>query len=149
MENKNYAGFWTRFAAMTIDGVIIIFFTTFLRWLIQDSLNLHPYEYSYDDELNLRIISYALWSLNLIIIQWCYFAGMESSPLQATIGKLATGIYVTNLKGERISFAQASGRHFGKIISGIILNIGYILAAFTEKKQALHDMMSNSLVLKK
>jgi uncharacterized RDD family membrane protein YckC len=85
----------------------------------------------------------------MFIMQWCYFAGMESSPLRATVGKLAVGVYVTDMEGKRISFAKATGRYFGKIISGLILCIGYILAGTTEKKQALHDSMANCLVMSK
>jgi uncharacterized RDD family membrane protein YckC len=74
---------------------------------------------------------------------------MESSPFQATIGKVAVGIYVADLQGQRISFGRATGRFFGKILSGAILLIGYLMAGFTEKKQALHDTMAGCLVLVK
>ncbi len=74
---------------------------------------------------------------------------MESSSQQATLGKIALGIMVTDLSGNRISFARASGRHFTKILSGIILYIGFIMAGFTEKKQALHDIIADCLVVKK
>jgi uncharacterized RDD family membrane protein YckC len=83
-----------------------------------------------------------------IVVTWAYFSGMESSPLQATIGKLAVGLlYVSDLQGQRISLARATARFFGKFLSGAILSIGYLLAGFTEKKQALHDELSDCLVL--
>ena len=85
----------------------------------------------------------------VLIITWCYYSGMESSPLQATLGKLLVGIYVTDLEENLITFGKATGRFFGKIISSLILTIGYWLAGFTEKKQALHDMLAGCLVLKK
>jgi len=78
-----------------------------------------------------------------------YYALMESSEKQATVGKLAMGIKVTDMQGNRLSFGQATGRHFAKIISGLTLLIGYIMAGFTEKKQALHDIIVNCLVVKK
>ena len=78
-----------------------------------------------------------------------YFAFMESSARQATLGKQALGIIVTDLNGNRIYFGKATARYFGKFISGLILGIGYIMAGFTEKKQALHDMMARCLVVKK
>ena len=81
-------------------------------------------------------------------INWLYYALMESSKYQATLGKMAVGARVTDLEGNRISFARATGRYFAKIISGMILMIGYIMAGFTEKKQALHDMIANTLVIK-
>jgi uncharacterized RDD family membrane protein YckC len=73
---------------------------------------------------------------------------MWSSRRQATLGKMALGLRVTDLYGRRISFARASGRHFAKIISGMILLIGYIMAAFTHRHQALHDMIAGTLVEK-
>jgi uncharacterized RDD family membrane protein YckC len=72
----------------------------------------------------------------------------ESSSAQATIGKRIMGLRVMDLEGQRIGFAQASGRFFGKIISGLILDIGFIMAGFTERKQALHDMIAGTLVVK-
>jgi uncharacterized RDD family membrane protein YckC len=74
---------------------------------------------------------------------------MESSVKQATLGKLAIGIIVTDLQGSRITFGRATGRYFGKILSSLILSIGYIMAGFTEKKQALHDMIAGCLVVMK
>ena len=74
---------------------------------------------------------------------------MESSKLQGTVGKIALGIEVTDLDGNQISFGKANGRYFCKIISTIILMIGYIMVAFTEKKQGLHDMMAGCLVVNK
>ena len=83
-----------------------------------------------------------------ILCGWLYFALMESSANQATLGKMAIGIKVTDMSGRRIGFGQATGRYFGKILSSMILLIGYIMAAFTEKKQALHDMLAGCLVVK-
>jgi uncharacterized RDD family membrane protein YckC len=75
---------------------------------------------------------------------------MESSQYQGTFGKMALGLIVTDLEGRPLSFARASGRFFGKIITGMIpFGIGYIMAGFTEKKQALHDMIAGCLVLRK
>ena len=82
--------------------------------------------------------------LNIVCI-WLYFALQESSESQATIGKRAMNIYVTDLQGRRISFGQATGRHFSRILSGFFA-IGYIMVAFTEKRQGLHDLIANTLV---
>ena len=132
-EPTNYAGFWIRFGAAFIDGLItgaagvIILFATGGSFENQNPLN----------------------NLINIIIGWLYAAAMESSDRQATLGKIAVGIKVTDMNGERISFGKATGRHFAKIISAIILLIGYIMAAFDAKKQALHDKMAGTLVLNK
>jgi len=80
---------------------------------------------------------------------WLYYALMESSKNQGTLGKMALGLKVTDMEGNRVSFGRATGRYFGKIISGMIMMIGYILAGLTEKKQALHDIMASCLVVKK
>jgi uncharacterized RDD family membrane protein YckC/Tfp pilus assembly major pilin PilA len=82
-----------------------------------------------------------------LIVPWLYFAFMESSSQQATLGKLAVGVMVTDLAGQRIGFGRATGRYWGKFVSALILYIGYIMAAFTARKQALHDVMADTLVV--
>ncbi|GAC1442936.1 MAG: hypothetical protein NVSMB52_00700 [Chloroflexota bacterium] len=119
-----YAGFWKRFIAYLLDSILVAIVTGIL----------------------LRAIP-AL-SFSGILIAWLYFAFMESSEHQATLGKMALGIKVTDLDGSRISFGTASIRYFSKILSALILMIGFIMAAFTAKKQALHDMIANTLVVK-
>ena len=84
-----------------------------------------------------------------IIIPWLYYAFMESGDNQAALGKMALCLKVTDLESQRISFSTATGRYFGKIISALILLIGYFMAGFREKKQALHDIMAGTLVLSK
>jgi len=84
-----------------------------------------------------------------VIVQWLYFAGMESSTRQATFGKAAMSLRVTDGNGQPLTFGHATGRFFAKIVSGMIpLAIGYIMAGFTAKKQALHDMIASTLVLR-
>jgi len=83
-----------------------------------------------------------------MVLQWLYFALMESSKTQGTVGKLVLKIKVTDYEGNRISFARATGRYFGKILSGMIMMIGYIMAGLTERKQALHDMLASCYVMK-
>jgi uncharacterized RDD family membrane protein YckC len=79
--------------------------------------------------------------------RWLYFALMESGPNQATLGKQAMGLKVTDDYGQPITFARATGRFFGGAVSNIILGIGYMMAGFTERKQALHDLMANTCVV--
>jgi uncharacterized RDD family membrane protein YckC len=96
------------------------------------------------------IMTFFLGMFFFVILQWLYFAGMESSARQATFGKSVMSLRVANYEGRRISFGHATGRFFAKIVSGMIpLAIGYIMAAFTEKKQALHDLIAGTLVLRK
>ncbi len=84
-----------------------------------------------------------------LIVNWLYNALMESSATQGTLGKMALGIIVTDMNGDRISFGKATGRFFGKIISSLILCIGFLMCAWTENKQCLHDMMAGCLLYKK
>jgi len=82
-----------------------------------------------------------------LIVGWLYFALQESSARQATLGKLAMGIKVTDGQGRRIGFGRATGRFFGKLLSGLIFAVGFMMAGFTARKQALHDMLANTLVV--
>jgi uncharacterized RDD family membrane protein YckC len=84
-----------------------------------------------------------------LIFTWIYSSVLESSPLQATLGKMAMQIVVTDIDGQRISFLKATERYLCKIISILMLFIGYILAVFTTKKQALHDILCGCLVVLK
>jgi uncharacterized RDD family membrane protein YckC len=91
-----------------------------------------------------------IFAIIAVVLQWLYFAYLESGEKQATWGKQAMGMYVTDMAGQRITFGRASGRFFAKIVSGMVpFLIGYIMAAFTARKQALHDMIVNTLVLKR
>jgi len=82
----------------------------------------------------------------LVFGSWLYEAFMESSSYQATLGKMIFGMKVTDLNGNRISFGRATGRHFAKWLSAMILGIGYIMVGFTERKQGLHDLLAGTLV---
>ena len=84
-----------------------------------------------------------------LTIQTLYFSFMESSKYQASIGKIVLGLKVTDVNGSPLDFTKALVRNLCKILSSMILLIGYLMAAFTEKKQALHDMIAGTLVVKK
>lgn len=147
LDKPNYATFWQRFAGYILDTIIIVFISSSLKWAIADSIR-----WQYDNQMGYeetQNMAYLIWSVYMIVIRWCYFAGMESSPLKATFGKMAVGLYVTDEEGNRITFAKATGRFFGKMLSGLLLMIGYIMAAFTVKKQALHDQLCGCLVISK
>ncbi len=147
-----YAGFWRRCAAVSIDGIILAVAGTNIGGLfgVTDGgywCTVNGFKFIGDINMNMGNIN--MENILSILIAWIYYAAMESSPLQGTLGKKAIGIKVTDLNFERISFARATGRHFGKIISSVILLIGFIMAGFTEKKQALHDKIASCLVVKK
>ena len=83
-----------------------------------------------------------------VVASWLYFSLMESSPRGATVGKMVVGLRVVDEQGQRISFLRATGRFFAKIISALILLIGYLMVAFTDRKRGLHDIMAGTLVVK-
>lgn len=83
-----------------------------------------------------------------IIPSWLYFAFMESGDGQATVGKKALGLMVTDLEGQRIDFGRASGRYFGNFVSIITFFIGYLVMLFNPKGQCLHDMMAGTVVIR-
>lgn len=141
-----YAGFWKRFAAYIIDGLILFIPILIIMLVLGVSLFMTG---NAEDVEEATSIGESIGNLLSIVIGWLYFAIMESSSRQATVGKMALGIKVTDLNGNRISFGRATGRHFAKLISGAILGIGYLMIIWTEKKQGLHDMIASCLVVNK
>jgi uncharacterized RDD family membrane protein YckC len=129
-----YSGFWRRLAASVIDGSIITVVSLLLGLLCTVVLSAQA------SQVILPIVS--------ILIGIAYFAGLESSAKQATIGKMLVGVTVTDLQGNRISFLRALGRYLGKIVSAAIIFIGFLMIAFTSKKQGLHDIMAGTIVVK-
>jgi uncharacterized RDD family membrane protein YckC len=82
-----------------------------------------------------------------LVVPWLYYTTAESSQQQATLGKRLVGLRVVSDAGTRISFARANGRYWAKSLSGLTLGIGYLVCAFTPRKQALHDLMSGCCVV--
>jgi uncharacterized RDD family membrane protein YckC len=155
-----YAGFGIRLVALIIDGIVIGVLQGFVIVPILTVLGLGFAAGGIENGDSIgeaqaigmvgAIIAAAAsaWLLTTAI-GILYFAIMESSKSQATLGKMAVSIKVTDLNGERISFGKGLLRSIGKQISGMVMCIGYLMAAFTEKKQALHDMIASTLVVKK
>lgn len=148
-----YAGFWLRFVAWIIDRVVLGISFSFISVPVMAASGLrnimmdHPPQ-TPADLLGLLGVVYKLVVL-AVVFNWLYYALLESSAWQATLGKKALGLEVTDMNRRRVSFARATGRYFGKIVSAFILMIGFIMAGFTAQKQALHDMMAGCLVLRK
>lgn len=133
-----YADFWIRFVALLIDGLLTSVVVAIA--LLALGLPLVPDITDVEARLKMNLVNVA--------ISWIYHASFESSSYQATPGKQAMGLFVTDTEGYRINFSRASGRYFGKLLSGLLLLLGYILAAFTPRRQALHDLIAGTLVLK-
>lgn len=147
-----YAGFWLRLTACIIDLLILnaatliimvplapVFFGTRPPRPPLSGANIRPAA---------MLFIATIWTL-WIVGTWLYFAFFESSSWQGTPGKRALGLFVTDMQGRRISFVRATGRFFGKFLSSLILLIGYFMVAFTKKKQGLHDMLADCLVLRR
>jgi uncharacterized RDD family membrane protein YckC len=152
-----YAGFWLRLVAHLIDHIVLgVPLTILIVFLILGTglsaalQGLHPGESPEEVVAAIGVGVIFFGVVALIAAVWLYYALFESSTWQATPGKKVLGLFVTDLNGNRISFAHASGRFFAKLISGLIpFGIGYMMAGFTAKKQALHDLIAGCLVLRK
>jgi uncharacterized RDD family membrane protein YckC len=143
-----YAGFWRRVAAYIIDAIC----TGVIGGIVGFPLGLamgYAMGGSGASRGDVAAATQAIGQLLGLVIGWLWWASFECSAARATPGKMALGIVVVDLTGQRIRFGQASGRFFGKIVSGIILGIGFMMAGWTEKKQALHDQMAGTLVVLK
>ena len=123
LQAGTYAGFWVRAGAAVLDFLLLIVAARLLSFLAGAGF------------------------LFGLAIPWLYEAFMLSSEIQATLGKRALGIVVTDSAGNRLTFARATGRHFAKYLSSLLFGIGFLMAAFTGKKQALHDLLADTVVV--
>lgn len=143
-----YAGFWKRFAAYAIDS----FLMAIVAWMVQAVMMVGMFGAASGDPTGF-LAGAGLFGfiLGMVIVplglQALYFAAMHASAKQATLGKMAVGIKVTDDDGQAISFWRGVGRYFATIVSSLILAIGYFMAGFTERKRALHDMIAGTLVV--
>ena len=140
----SYGGFWKRVMAYIVDIIVISIPVTLL---FGSGMSLGVDEQTpgtYDVHLNLDM---TLPEFIILLISWVYFAGLESSEWQGTIGKRLFGMRVTDTEGGRITFFRATGRYLSKFLSSALLMIGFIMVAFTAKKQGLHDMIAGTLVV--
>jgi uncharacterized RDD family membrane protein YckC len=168
-QYKNYAGFWERFGAAFLDGLILFvvgqlvmgaFGMNFLDLMQSAARKEDPFDIFGNKYYGVTVVN--------ILISLYYHAQQESSEHQATLGKRAVGLVVTDLQGQRLSFQQAALRFLMKQLFAIIavvfsflgsrdlaggLNLfsllGYIIQPFTPKKQAFHDMVAKTLVYHK
>lgn len=156
-----YADFWLRVAAHILDNLIvsipfvIIWFAVVMA--IVGTSVFAPVLQSHSEPANAALVAsfmgtiivlYLTLIFGRLIVVWLYHAILESGPHQSTWGKRVLGLKVTSLNGQRISFAHASGRYFGSMITSMTMGIGYLMAAFTDRKQTLHDMIAGTLVVK-
>jgi uncharacterized RDD family membrane protein YckC len=146
-----YASFGRRFVASLLDGIILYFINMLIMGLIGlNMLSSGDFDFNESNAMA-NVLSKMLGFYGVTIItHWLYFAFMESSEKQGTVGKMALGIKVISSTDQgRPTFGQASGRHFGKIISAMILGIGYLMMLWSNKSQTLHDTMAGCEVIRK
>lgn len=127
-----YAGFWIRVVALFIDVVLLVIAQMAVTYLFFGSIR----------RLNITPTTLGF----LLLMSVGYFTAMESSSRQGTLGKVIVGIKVGDVRGEQLTFANALGRYFGKMLSAIILMIGFLVAGWDPKKQTLHDKIANTFV---
>jgi len=133
--DSNYGGFWIRLVAYVLDAIILGIPIAILRFALNPS----------DPSSGHPVLVFVL----TVIIEVAYFAGFWSSGLQATLGQKICGLRVVSATDfGKVSFGRAVGRFFAMILSGLIFCIGFLMIAFTERKQGLHDMIAGTYVIK-
>ena len=153
----DYAGFWKRVAAYILDAIILYIPGMLIQKMMggdaaEAAMKQAQLASPGDPQVMLTALS-QFYSrmlpaiLIITVITWLYFAICESSVWQATVGKLALGIRVTDMHGQRISFPRALGRYPAKYLSTLIFCIGFLMVAWTRRKQGLHDLIASTLVL--
>ncbi len=162
-----YAGFWWRVLAYLIDSVILVAASMLVRGLFAGNLiavnKAGPTSNSLFKISDLGGAMPAdsvqlthMWQLQTLgwpgliglLLPIAYFTLLESSPLQASLGKYLCRLRVTRLDGSRISLPRALGRYLGKFVSALILGVGFLMIAWTLRKQGLHDIMAGTLVVR-
>jgi len=147
-----YAGFWLRLAAYIIDYFVLGFVIGTMVIFVGLAMGLSTaIFYDMEDTANQMVVITLsiIFGIVSFAASWLYYAVLESGSYQGTLGKMVINLKVTDIEGERISFARASGRFFGKILSSFVIYIGYIMIGITEKKQGLHDILAGCLVVRK
>ncbi len=146
---RQYGGFWIRFVAYLIDSAVVNIVLAPVVIVLMSGYFATHHAFNQDQPPGAGFfVMIALVVLSSSAAVWLYEALMTSSSKQATLGKMAFRMKVTDSNGARLSFLRATGRFLAKILSGFMFGIGYIMAGFTERKQALHDMIAGTLVLR-
>ncbi len=144
-----YAGFWIRVLATIIDRLIlgVVLSPLFFIYVLPAMIKASQGGFDEDNPHFVFAFAPAVWII-AFAVSWAYEAFLTSSEWQGTVGKRVLGLKVTDLNGNRISLARATGRFFAKLLSFAICYVGVIMVAFTERKQGLHDIIAGTLVWK-
>ena len=144
-ENVDYASFGQRLGAWLIDRAIVAAGTFFILFLAGMVLSVVG-EDVLERDGNARTIFSVGLLLTLVLAPWPYYALCEASRWRGTVGKRAVGIQVEDVEGGHATRVQTSVRFFLKFVSAALLGVGYLMAAFTKRYQALHDIGANTVV---
>jgi len=139
LDVVHYANFGERLGAYIMDYIFVSLIMMVLLAFTEYTFN--DFVYRMDERYSINV--------GYLVVGWLYASILESSKKQATWGKQMMKIKVTDLNGEKISYTRAVFRDLGKLLSGIIIFLGFFMMTWTKKKQALHDLMSGCLVIKK
>jgi uncharacterized RDD family membrane protein YckC len=145
-----YGGFWRRLLALAIDIVLWLVAFLLVAFLIGVAIGIYLVATGGSTADTNVIGNQLVLPLDLagLVLAWLYFT-LAEALWQGTVGKLVVGIKVTDEAGRRISWWRANARYWAKVLSLMILGIGFLMAAFTERRQALHDILAHTLVVKR
>lgn len=144
LSSMDYAGFWIRVGATIIDSIII----GIVNFIISFSIVFIGLRSASPDDPSGAFMYLAISSLLNMIIYIAYETYL-TGKWGATVGKMACGLKVVTAEGEKITYLRSFARYFAKIVSSLILLIGYIIAAFDDEKRGLHDRICNTRVIRK
>ena len=146
--DKPYVGFWRRVLAAIIDTIMMTAIMAAVIVAVMPLLGVTLFEAGVDAETGI-----VTWFIALQLLPWAitfvYEGVMQASPLQAYVGKMAVGAIVTDVDGARLGYGRSFLRAICKVPSAITFAIGFLMVAFTPRKQGLHDVMAGTLVVKK
>jgi len=141
-----YAGFWWRVLASLIDGILSQIVSFLVALPMGFILGVAMAAVADSDAI--EAVGGLLGALVGMLVQWLWYTLPESSSWQGSLGKKLLGIKVTDEQGRRIGFGRANARYWGKIVSTITLGIGFLMVAFTRRKQGLHDIIAGTLLVR-
>ena len=147
----SYAGFWIRFAAKFLDGIIVLVVNSVAGGIIGGVVGglLAASSGSGSEPQMLSLIVIPILNVFVQLVVGACYSTFFVGRFGATPGKMACGLRIIMPDGGRVSYTRALGRHFAEMLSGLILMIGYIMAAFDSEKRALHDHICNTRVVRK
>ena len=148
-----YAGFWRRCGAFILDGVLlnVVTFPISMMFMLPMTASMRAMrsdDYSPEQFASFIGVYLMLAGVSTVIC-WLYSALMIASVRQGTVGMLALGLTVTDLKGQRLSFARATGRYFATLVTGFTIGIGYLVMFFNERRQTLQDLIAGTVIVRK